>query len=62
MDISLSTYTQVYSAPSIEKDLKELIQTMSTWPEWKIESLQKNNRNVLSSQIICQEIIITRKK
>ena len=62
MNIPSSSNSQTYSATSIEKDLKELIQMMYTWPTWKIDSLQNDNRNISSSQILRKELVITPKK
>ncbi len=65
MEISLSTYIECTPSSdfsSSENDLRKLIDTMSTWPEWKIESLQRKNRNILLKQIIYDEIVISRKR
>lgn len=62
MSTSSSTKIQVRSSTSIEKDLAELVQMMSTWPTWKIESLQNDNRNIMVSQILHQKIVVIKNK
>lgn len=59
---SLPTNPQIYTHLNIEGDLKELIQLMSTWPTWKIDSLQNSNRNISPTQILYQKISVTKKE
>lgn len=53
-----SADSPTYTISCVRKDLDELIQTMSTWPTWKIDSIQNENRNnVLSNQILHQILV-----